>query len=785
MAPSPRLTQGDRGRPTSTTFASIFDASTVLPVFVVRCGQRLVRTKGWLYRVWAQRCTLLVTLASAGITGMNREPASARCSAAIDRGQWRDAKEACAEAHTNGHDPTSAVSLARAELQLGNDSEAQRLVQGALEGPLRADALSVLGLSLDRQGDSQGARDAFKEAIALFGQRGAHLELARSWFALAGSHWRERQLVETRCSLDSAAEHAQIVNDRRMLGLIALMRGDVMRAIGDARSAERDYESAALTLAGRPTDLAFVDLKLGILRQEANLLHLSDVSFERVLLQAEAVGIQDAVIAAKQNLAYNAHLQGDTAAGFARLDGWQGPFDFSHYSIRAALEADEGRLRDALGSIDLALSVARSGDVWRGEFERGRILERLGDHVGARQSYERSIALVEQSRRAMDVSELQPWMIPKRRQPYEALLASFVRAEESERALNVLEAFSARSFVDALIANGSVFSTVAQAENIASTWRQLDFATPGGETLSAALADREVIVPVEVLDRLLVAYKPAGGEVRFLDRGSSAPLRALAATFAADPDSSETAATLANALIPDEVRPSAQTLHIVASGWLAEIPYAALRRGGRFLIEERPLAFAPSLRAFSSRYEELPSRGALVVADADGDLPGARAEAAEVAGSLATQALVAGDATRSAIENAESLALLHVATHSGLDGSGAWIRLADGRWSTDDILYSGAHAAVVVLAACSSGSTRHQELWGSLAVAFLANGSDAVISAVGSVDDADTREVMRALYRGNVRQQPVHALASAQRELAARLPAHAWARFFVYSTSGQ
>ncbi len=724
-----------------------------------------------------------MTLASALITGMNREPASARCAAALDRGRWRDAQEACAESHANGRDPRSAVSLARAELQLGNDAEAQRLVQSDLEGPLRAEALSVLGLSLDRQGDSIGARDAFKQAIVLFGDRGKHLELARSWYSLAGSYWRERELVDARYALDTAAVFATAVNDQRMLGLVSLMRGDVMRAVGDARSAEQEYESAALTLAGRPTEMAFVDLKLGILRQEANLLHLSDVSFERALAQAEAVGNRDAVIAAKQNLAYNAHLQGDPAAGLARIADWQGPFDFSHYSIRAALEADEGLFAEALVSIDLALSVARSGDVWSGELERGRILEQLGNDVGARQSYERSIALVERSRRDMDVSELQPWMIPRRRRPYEALLASFVRAGEGERALNVLEAFSARSFVDTLIANGSVFSTVAQAENIASTWRHLGFGPDGGETLTAALADREVIIPVEVLDRLMVAYKAPGVAVRFIDRGSSAPLRALAAAFAANPDDGEMAATLANALIPADVTANERTLHIVTSGWLADIPFAALRRNGHYLVEERPLAFAPSLRAFASRYEEPETRGVLVLADADGDLPEARAEAAEVADSLGTQALVTGDATRAPIENASSLALLHVATHSGLDGSGAWIRLADGPWSTDEILYSGARAGVVVLAACSSGSTRHQESWGSLAVAFLANGSDAVISAIGSVDDADTRAVMRELYRRNVREQPVRALAMAQRELVGRLPADAWARFFVYSTS--
>jgi len=733
-------------------------------------------------RLWAQRATILVTLGSAVVTGMYRQPATIRCAAAMEQGQWREAQAACVESTTRGS-KSDVVLLAKAELQLGNDVEAQRLAKTALGGPLRGEALSILGRSLDRLGEPQAARDALYQAIEIFQARGDDGELARNWYALAGSCWRDRQLSEALSALDTAESHAVALNDRQMLGLIALMRGDVMRAVGDAASAEQQYGLAAISLAGRQSDMAFVDLKLGMLRQEAGLLHLSDLSFQRALSRAVEVGNKDAVTAARQNLAYNAHLQGDTAGGLLQIADWQGPFDFSHYSVKAMLEADDGKWVEALASIDQALAVSRGNDNWWGEYERARILEHLGDDRGARSGYEQSIACVERTRSAMDLGELQPWMIPRRRLPYEALLRSFVRHGEHERALSVLEAFSARSFVDALIASGSLASAPSETENIAAKWQRLDPSGASPSNLSETLGDREIVMPVEVLGQLYLAHKPANAHVRFIDRGAAKPIRALIAKFSANPDDLEAASALGRILMPDELEPSDRTLHIVASGSLADVPYAALRRDGQYLIEQRPLAAAPSLRSFSMRYAQPPTRGALVIADADGDLPAARREALETAALLDTTALVADDATRATIENAGPLDILHLGTHSGLDGSGAWLSLSDGRWSTDSILDSGSRARVVVLASCSSGSTRHQEVWGSLAIAFLANGSESVISAIGSVNDADTGELMRALYRADVRRKPVRALAEAQRSLLEKKEPHAWARFVVHTAT--
>ncbi len=742
------------------------------------------RVRVGLSKLLSRGALFAITLSACPMDG-HLESASSRCARAVDRGQWREARDSCHESHVAQGNPADVILLARAELQLGNSAEAERLATGALKGRLRPQALAVLGVLRDRSGDREGARTALSEAITTFEAQGDNRELARAWFALAGSFWRERRLTETLGALDEALAAAEVAADRRLLGLTALMRGDVMRSVGDARSAEREYELAASLLEDRPADLVYVDLKQGILRQEADMLHLSDLAFQRALGRAQQTGSHEAITAARQNLAYNAHLAGQSEAGFAYLADWKGPFDFSYHAVLAMLEADAGRLEDALASMNRALELSRSNDAWWGEYERARILERLGNDRAAEQGYERSIAIVEEMRAAMDQSELQAWMIPRRRQPYEALLSLFVRQGRTAQAVRVLDAFTARSFIDALIANGSLVGPPGDAHDIASSWRRLEGAAGATDDLGQALAGREVVVPVEILGTLYIAHKPAQGDVRFIKRGDAAPVRELAKRFAADPDHQGLATELGSILVPEDVEAGPSPLHLVVSGWLAAIPYAALRRSDSFLVQQRPLAIMPSLRAFAAEHERSPAPRRLVMADADGTLPAARIEAGEIARALGTTAVVSDAATRSLVETAGPLELLHLGVHAGLDGGGAWLSMADGRWSTDAILDSGLAADVVVLAACSSAATRHEEVWGSLATAFLANGSGSVIASLGSIDDDDTRSVMRALYQGDLVRQPVRALAEAQRSVAERLPPRAWAKFIIFSVSNE
>ena len=149
----------------------------------------------------------------------------------------------------------------------------------------------------------------------------------------------------------------------------------------------------------------------------------------------------------------------------------------------------------------------------------------------------------------------------------------------------------------------------------------------------------------------------------------------------------------------------------------------------------------------------------VVFADTDGSLPGAAAEAEELVRANGAVAFVGREVTGDRLRATGEVGLLHLAMHAGVGDRGAWLRLHDGRFFVGDILGCGIRADVVVLASCSSGVSRSNEHTGSLAASFLANGSGAVIAALSSIEDDATRELVRGLYRHDVAERPIEALA--------------------------
>ncbi|WP_437829053.1 CHAT domain-containing protein [Sorangium sp. So ce1153] len=722
-----------------------------------------------------------VTLAVSDDAGAG---SPSRCHEAEKRGDWREALVLCQASYARDPRPSYGLALARAKMSLDDDDGALELARRAEAGEMRAEALLITGLVLDRRGDAAPARAALGEALALFRARGESPRAARAAYALAGSHWRRAGYREALAELDASMRDAEAGRDARMIGYVALMRGDVLRALGDARGAEGAFREADAALAATRGDLVYVRLKMGMLHRDAGRLSLARQAFEEALAISRETGLRDIEAAAHLNLAYTAHLEGDALAGLGHIAELLAPRDVAYLYNRALLESDRGALVEAASLLDEAAAVAGSDEwAWDVAYERGRIAERTGDMAGAERAYRTSIAVVERMRDAVDLTELQSWVLRRRRAPYEALFAMLARAGRTPEALEALEAFTARSFLDSLVrAEGAAGDALAHADAIGALWRGLRKEAVNSE-LGPRLGEREILVHVEAQGSLWVVHRGRGGEFALADHGDAAPARALAERLAADPDDEAAAGELGALLIPERVAAGDDLLYVVPTGRFLSVPYAALRRGSRRLVDERPVALAPSLRALAASTVSARSDGALVLADADGTLPAAREEAAQVGRLLGVAPLTLADATQERLLAAPSRRVLHVATHAGIDASGAWLRLHDGRWTARDVLASNVRADVVVLASCSSASTRHEEMWGSLAAAFLANGSGAVIATLGSVDDADARAVVTSLYRNGVTDDPVRALAAAQRELARSVPPRRWASFVAYSVA--
>ncbi len=706
-----------------------------------------------------------------------------QCRAAAARTDWREAARACQTSWERGAGDGDLVRLAKAEMHLGREDRALELASSALDGAHRASALQVVGIVLDRRGETARARAALREAAALFARRDAAGEVARAHYGLAGSHWSRAEYGDTLAELSASEAAASRARDARMLGHVALMRADVLRAVGDAASAERGYEDAARALASRSSDLAFVRLKQGIMRRDLGLRHLARTSFEEALTLARASGQGLAEQAALLNLAWDGHLAGEPARGFRYLAAWKGAPDFQYLFNRGALEADEGRLEDARASLVAALELAPSDDrLWEGWYARGRVEERLGDPASAARSYEEAVSAIERLYAELELTDLQPWVLPLRREPYEALFALHAREGRTGAALAALDSLTARSFLDSLIVAGRLDSerALADREALLEAWRALGARRESG---APRAGEGELVAIVEALDRVYVVHQH-GAATSILDRGPAARARELASSFRADPAAEPAARELGALLLPEGLQAGDQPLTIVPSGSFSRLPFAALRHRGRFLVEHRDLALSPSLVRPEAWVSAARGSRGVVLADADGSLPAARAEAGEVARALGAELFLGADATAAALWDLGEVDVLHVALHGGVGEGGAWVRTADGVFTAHDALLSGVRARVVILAACSSAVSRRAEVSGSLAASFLANGSGAVIAAVASIDDRDTRALVRGLLENGVRERPVAALARAQRAMISIAPPRSWSYFVAYSMVG-
>jgi len=360
-----------------------------------------------------------------------------------------------------------------------------------------------------------------------------------------------------------------------------------------------------------------------------------------------------------------------------------------------------------------------------------------------------------------------------------------------------------------------------EAPTLAALQRVLE---PDQAILSYQLATplhREAPEPWPVTSSLIVITKNDTQAFPLPPREELAPLIDLFAGLFEARDGSEVAPAVGLyhslfadglASLPDEVT----RLVVVADGPVHRLPIAALRSGPTQppLVARYSITTVPSLRLWLRLRQDLPTPGgaALVFADPqlpqpDGDsppsmaeglgpLPHARREAAEVARRLGdrTQVHVGAAATEAAFKSAEmaDFSVMHFASHAWLDSANperAAIVLASGNASEDGLLQTREIArlsmpgAVVVLAACSSGSGVVVGGEGpvGLARAFFIAGARSVVASLWRVRDDEGQAFFGAFYEHLARGMSVSTAVRAAQDdrRMAGAPAAAWAGFVV------
>jgi CHAT domain-containing protein/cytochrome c-type biogenesis protein CcmH/NrfG len=294
-------------------------------------------------------------------------------------------------------------------------------------------------------------------------------------------------------------------------------------------------------------------------------------------------------------------------------------------------------------------------------------------------------------------------------------------------------------------------------------------------------------------------------------------LQELAARFSAlsaDPQSSisalqRDARSLYAALIGpvDHQLAPDRTLVIEADGWLAQVPFEALRdSNGYYLVERVPIVHSLGQDSDALWHNEPPitrDLPALVVGStaspqAEGlvPLPDVAAEADAVAGYFHTPRVLKGsEATLSAVkQNLPAAAIFHFAGHSLVTPDKEGLMLESGSEQQRGVSLLEAdtlrqlnlqNLQVAVLSACSTGSdTGGSRGFHSVTEALLRSGVPHVVASRWAVDSVETRRLVEDFYHNVLFGQPVsEALRQTSRKMLANpRTAHPyyWSAFSAY-----
>ncbi len=739
------------------------------------------------------------------------------CSRALRQERWQLAVTVCQRSYAASGFPHYGLGAARAHFRLKQRDDVLRWRERLAGTSEAAATWRLWGHILLRAADPQ-AKSAFARAIELDAATGNLAGQAQSHYALfylaysASDHQAAFAHLRESLRLGIAANDGDAV--RTAVEGLASLLGDV----GDTRRA-RLALAEARRLFGEQSGVA----RARALTQEA-AQHLGE-QHPRLALQAldEAAALMPggALPSYQRGLHLNrfqAHLQLEDVDAAARsldvarsFDEEQDPNSRASLGSSAAdLALARGALDEARRQVEGALAV-HPGRAWSAIFEgqRAAISERQGDPAAARVAYERVLDLIQQQVDAAGVEGITSLISSAAREPLEGLFRLQAAAGDTSGAIATLERARARDFLNAFAratrsaddparASPDLLGTIDEGGARFVALARLLQLVP---RLSRPVRSRHTAVPqllAAVGARHVLAYQRAGDTVYGLvlaPSGKGARLRALASAreiaaltrrLLGSDDDDAAADRLGELLLPRDALPPAGTpLYVIADDALdlARVPFAALRRDGRFVVEEHAVVHLPSLHALATLQAraERSDAEAVVVGDPRGNLPAAEREAQELGARLGVDPLLGREATLAVVRAARDARLLHLAAHSHGGPRGDVIELADGELGAADVLAAGLAPRLVVLASCASGVGARGGTTASLALAFLAAGSANVLASLHSVDDAQAREFLLEFYREGGAVDPLGALASTQRAwIERRRPARDWAAFALF-----
>lgn len=725
------------------------------------------------------------------------------CAAAYKKSPAK-AVQRCQLAFERTEDPATGAHLAGALNASGDAAAAKRIATTLLLTSARADAHHLLGQIAYDAGRLDQAVGWLEAARTLHRTESKFKELARDDGVLAVVRTDRSELAEALRLIEECIAEAQRLGDRHVEYYCHLVAVRTLVRVGYFEAAEDEIELAELlaTSEDQRIDLAY---QRGNIEQEQGHHALASVKFEEVLRWRRKPSASiSRIIKTELNLAYSLaeqeriddaqqHLENATLLASDNQKERERMWVAAQIAYRrndlalasslaaryfALLGGDDAVDRD--DQIDVATLQARI-DLQRGDLERTELWAR------------RAVEQVEGVRREQSALELRPWVLTKRRAPYELRFTALARSHQVEAAAMVFNEWQGRTVQDALArpAPPAALDRPGIAEQVARLAEWLHEVSQSPFTRSSD--ESAVLSTMRGID--LLALIVADGDVWRLTANHGPPrlsrlaplaeIKGRIEWFRDHPTEVEPAAALGALLLPDDSFVATRdVLHVIVDGQLGALPVAALRHGATPLIKMRPIVRVLRLpetpcvhvtRSGHATVLAVPSRDP---ADPRRKLPGARIEGERVAELLHTTSKTGVAATRAALFAAANDAVLHIAAHSKLGG--AAIPLADGEVSALEISAHRLAPSLTVLSVCSAATSKDAELAGSLAAGFLAAGSQHVVATLGSVSDPGALEVSTRFYAEGGVADPARALAAVQSALANKPDNTDWPFFTVF-----
>jgi tetratricopeptide (TPR) repeat protein len=686
----------------------------------------------------------------------------------------------CKRAYAETADPITGVRLANLLRRSHLLDEASALTRQQLATSAHANAVQVLGkIAIERHGAELGQDLLFLARVLHVIERDRR-ELAVDDQAIAGTFLARKQFAEALRALDNCISEARRAGDPVVEGYCQISAGQALTDVGYIDGAKQAFALAEPLLV-HPGDRSWLLLKQAELEQRFGFgpLHLRHHQVAAALLES---AIAYARIARQPGVVRSAEL--NLVASLAELGQVQAATE--HLELARMLDVEQADVSER-GLLEARIAY-RSGDLARATALNTRFYDGLtdpddqlrvcmmqarigldtGDLAGATRWASRGVEVAEVMRGALSAIELRPWLLSARRESHELLFTALVRAHRLDEALLAFDRWQGRTLLDAIARAKAAPSpnlrgaamTTDEMQRLFPTLSNAPLTKPFERTALLAALRSVDLIALLVADDEIWRITARHGQLDMVDVGGIAKLRPRLDQLIATPTRIELADQLGVPLLGSEAfRATPETLFVLLDGELANLPVAALRDRGRWLVEQRTIVHASRL----SELDCVPARPvtphATVLANAQGNLPYAEHEAEVIARRLGVTPALGASATSAALFTASRDGVLHVAVHAGTALGIPSLALRDRHVSALEIAGRSAGPRLVFLAACGSASADDGELATSLATGFLASGSEQVIATLRSVGDAGAATITDSFYAGDGVADPARALA--------------------------